>query len=135
MNFAKTPAPTVTSIESLTTAFQEQEKTNITDLVLETNDDEEFYRPFHPDLGKFGGQTIINFQPILSNSVGDVNAVVSHIPENDTTGLVQLFYEIYSISKNSPEWPFGDAILQMKNATRNKQILSALGFVTKNSRN
>ena len=86
MNFAKTQAPTVTSIESLTTAYEEQGKTNNTDLVLETNDDEEFYRPFHPDLGKFGGQTIINFQPILSNSVGDVNAVVSHNPQNETSG-------------------------------------------------
>ena len=38
------------------------------------------------------------------------------------------------ISKNSPEWPFGGAILWMKIAARNKQILSAAGFLTKSSR-
>ena len=86
MNFAKTPAPTVTNIANVTTAYQKQEKTNNTDSMVENNNDEELYRPFNPDLGKFGGQTIINFQPILSNSIGDVNAVVSQNPENDTTG-------------------------------------------------
>ena len=39
-----------------------------------------------------------------------------------------------TISKNSAEWRFCDAILWMKNAARNKQILSAPGFVTKSSR-
>ena len=33
------------------------------------------------------------------------------------------------ISKNSPEWRFWDAILWIKNAARNKQLLSSPSFV------
>ena len=85
LNFEKTPA---LNIENVTTADQEQEKTENSTSVVEINNDGESYRPVHPDSGKFGGQTIINFQPILSNSIGDVNAVVTHNPENETTGSV-----------------------------------------------
>ena len=44
------------------------------------------YTPLERNSGgeKPAGNTVINFQPIISNSIGDVNSMASQMPESDS---------------------------------------------------